>query len=251
MSDTVFSGTRVLVQSHEPTESRRVQVLVAAIAKGQKETPISTVSDVLQFQELEVGASPAGKGTTTINLQAALNAGIKINEGQFLTFYNTDQIEFLAEITAEANATDNTLTVRALDEEIPAGAKAPFPPYLWDRTGASLNQTFGLSAISTFNTGLNRDGTPQPGESNLDLPGLFYHYNAAMRTLQKAAEEGNFVYVIRMLPVPNSNFQQGEVWMSRASVTQNNLPAALNGNGEANLQVAMLGDVTHLLPVAT
>lgn len=252
MSDTVFFGSRTLKQDHEPVTGRKVQVFIAAIEPGQKEAPIGQdANGVLQTQEFEVDVAEAAKGATSIPLVAALAAGITVNVGQYLTFADPDDIEFRARIRTKATEGATALEVDALDEAIPAGAKAEFPPYLWDRTNADLTQSYSFSATTTFNTGLSRDGTPESGTKDMNLPGLYYHYNAALATAQEAADNGNFIYAIRMQPVPNSNFQQGLTHMGRALVTQLNMPAGVSGNAEANLQVGFMGDPTKVEAVPT
>jgi hypothetical protein len=227
---------RSLVQTgHQPTKGKEVQVFIARLAKGQA---FETVVE----QTLTVNANVA-KGATSIALTTPLTGPIK--KGQYLCFADANDVERLVLITADANPTVatpiSTLTVKELDEAITANAKAEFPPYLWDRTGADLDESFANNKVTTFNTGGAEDGTPTTKTAKVSLPGLKWHYNAAYRTALKAAHDQAFVYVKRMEPAPNSNFTTGDVYEGRGLVTSHKSAAGTDANVTGDLDVEFMG----------
>jgi hypothetical protein len=234
---------RSLVQTgHQPTKGKEVQVFIARLAKGQA---FSTIAE----QTLEVSANVA-KGASAITLKTALTGPIK--KGQYLCFADVNDVERLVLITADAAAAATNLTVKALDEAIPADAKAEFPPYLWDRTGADLDESFANNKVTTFNTGGAEDGTPTTKTAKLSLPGLKWHYNAAYRTALMAAHDQAFVYVKRVEPAPNSSFSVGDVCEGRALVTSHKSAAGTDANVTGDLQIDYMGalKLTDPVPVA-
>jgi hypothetical protein len=194
--------TRNLVQiNHVPTLGKNVQVYVARLGKG---VPLSAIVD----QTLVVATGGAAKGATSLPITTALTG--KIFKGQYLCFADENDIEHLALLTADANVNATSLAVKSLDEAIPAAAAAEFPAYLWDRTDASLDESYANSKSLTFNTGGAQNAVPTTIDRKISLPGEFWHYNAAFRTAAAVADAQEYVYVKRVEPAPNANFTSGD-----------------------------------------
>ena len=200
---------RSLEQSHAPVAGKKIQVFVALFMSGQPLTEFAA-------QTLTVDVAGAAKGATSIPLSGALTS--PVNAGQYLTFADANDVEKLAQVTAFADVGETSLTVAALDEAIDAADVSQYPPYLWDRTDASINRSIAYDTVETFNTGGNEDGTPGTTTGSLTLPGLEYHYNAAARTLEYAVQNSEFVYFRYEKPIPSSAFLAGEVVEGRAGV---------------------------------
>jgi hypothetical protein len=147
----------------------------------------------------------------------------------------------------------SSLTVKALDEAIPANAAAEFPPYLWDRTGADLDESFASNKVTTFNTGGAEDGTPTTKSAKVSLPGLKWHYNAAYRTALLAARDQVFVYVKRSEPAPSSSFLTGDIVEGRGLVTSHKSAAGTEDNVTGDLEIEFTGatKITDPVPVAS
>lgn len=192
-------------------------------------------------------AGSAAKGATTITLSSALTGDI--NPDQYLCFADSDGIERLARVTAKASVGATALTVAPLDQAIGGGAAAEFPPYLWDRTDASIDRSYSNSSVTTYNTGEDRDGVPSGAEKNITVPGLYYHYNAAYQTAYRAANTGSYIHVRVIDPVPNDDFRQGRATNSRALVTSAPSAAPQDGQVSADLNIAFMGAVVETDPI--
>lgn len=225
--------TRSLEQpNHAPSLGKRVQIYIARLAKG---VPISAIV----HQTLTVAVAGAAKGATSVPLEVALTG--PIFAGQYLCFADDDDVERLALVTADAAIGATSLTVRALDQAIAADSVAEFPAYLWDRTDASLDETFANSKTATFNTGGAMDGVPTTIERKITLPGIFWHYNAAFRTAALAADAQAFVYVERLGEAPNSAFLEGDSIKGRGLVTSVKRSGQTNNPESNDLEIELMG----------
>lgn len=225
--------TRNLVQiNHVPTLGKNVQVYVARLGKG---VPISAIVD----QTLIVATGGAAALATTITLTTALTG--KIFKGQYLCFADANDIEQLALVTADAVVGDTTLTVKALDEAIAATSKAEFPTYLWDRTDASLDQTYANNKTVTFNTGGAQNAVPTTIDRKITLPGEFWHYNAAFRTAAAVADAQEYLYVKRVEPAPNALFSAGDTIEGRALVSSVKSAGQSNSPITGDLEIEFSG----------
>ena len=231
-----------LTRDHGPIRGSLVEIYVSALALGERTEPTADT--------VTVATSAPAKGATSITISALTTA--KIVSGQWLSFTDpSDGKEYLAQLTADAVVTDTTLTVAALDESIPVGSQAEFPPYLWDRTDTTKNSSYNLASVTTFNSGGNRDGVLVSNETTLSLPGVFYRYNAAARTLVWAAQNQREVYIQRIFPGPNSAFTLGDVTKGAGTPTSVNSGSPVDGFISLDFEVALLGAVTEADPTPT
>lgn len=234
-------GTRSRVANHRPKRGKDTDVYIARLPEGDRTKPTDQI--------LVVATGGAAKAATSVSLDSALTGPIE--KGQYLCFYDSTGKETLARVSATANTGATSLTVDALDEAIAVGAEAEFPAYLWDRTDASIDRSYSLSAVTTFNTGDGRDGTITGNEKNFTLPGLHYHYNAAYKTALEAANEGAEVWAARVVAAPNSAFQSGDIVEGAAVVTAAPSASSQDGQVTADLTLAFLGVVTETAPSPT
>lgn len=235
--------------NHAPFRGKDVAVRVARLQPGVRIKPFG--DSVLQL----TNSASAAKGATTITLDAALPTGNTIAAGQFIRFLDsaTDK-EYLAEVTADLigdGTTTTGLTVKALDEEIPADAVGEWPAYVWDRTDSSVSTSHNLSGVTTYNSGDNRDGVITGSESSMPLPGIFNHYNDGAHTLEKAAQVGAECWVEKELPSPGPGFSKGATISGAALVTNRSKPSPGDGFIALDLEIAWVGAITETDPVPT
>jgi len=189
----------------------------------------------------------AAKGAETVDLFEPLIG--QIFAGQYLCFADSDDIEKLLLVTTTGNVGDTTLTVSALDEAIPAAALAEFPTYLWDRTDASLDQTYANNKTVTFNTGGAQNAVPTTIDRKITLPGEFWHYNAAVRTAADAADAQEYVYVKRVEPAPNAAFIVGDAIEGRVLFTSAKRAGQANSPITSDLEADFSGPTKKTPPI--
>jgi len=232
--------TQGLIVNHAPTRGKEVRIYVYLLGVGDRTKPTDAT--------FTVASGGAAKGATSITLDEA--AAYKAEAGQVLQFVDSNGAEYLARLTEQydPDATapgDITLAVAALPEAIPAGAIAQTPTYFWDRTDASVDTSYDLSAVTTFNTGDNQDGVITGFQRTMSLPGLFYPKNAALKTLQWAADRGRECWLQREMPAPSSAFSKGEIYEGPAVVDSVALGAPGDGFASADVNITWLGSITY------
>lgn len=252
-NDVVIKGLVALINASTAVAGYRAKQLTATTFVVTTATTTFTIANTGSTTPANITAGAVSgaaitKGLTTLTLAEPLTG--QINPGQFLCFADKDDIERLVEVTAKADVGATSLTVRALDEAIAGGSQAEFPPYLWDRTEASVNRSYTDQTAVTFNTGGSPDGTPDQIEKSFSLPGLAYHYNAAYQTALKAADDQKFVYIRAVYPAPNSAFKNGGITQGRALVSSANGASPASGFRSADLEINMRGVVQEIFAEA-
>lgn len=114
------------------------------------------------------GAATAAKLATTIALLAATTVEMQV--GQPLMFVDIDGFQFIATLSAIAIVGATSLSVKPLDEAIPAGSSAEFPVYVFDLKDSGITRGYSLQAATDYNTGSDRDGVITGGEKSAFLP---------------------------------------------------------------------------------
>jgi hypothetical protein len=193
------------------------------------------------------GGADVGKLDTTIPLLFPLNGDIQ--EGQWLCFADGNDIERLVRVSVTALAGESALSVDPVPQAIVQGSAAEFPPYLWDRTSADIDRSFTLNSFTTFNTGVNKDGSITGGEAKMKAQGLYNDYNAAYKTALEAAINASYIHVRCIDPPPNSDFKTGKIFEGRAVVTSAPSAAPVEGNISADLDIDFTGAPKETDPV--
>lgn len=211
-----------------------------------------------------VTVSGPGAGNITVGTIAAVTGGAdkgdlsvdlfeptigKIFAGQYLCFADSDDIEKLVLVTEDAPVGATSLVTRELDEAISAASLAEFPTYLWDRTDASLDETYANNKSLTFNTGGAQNAVPTTIDRKITLPGEFWHYNAAFRTAAAAADAQEYVYVKRVEPAPNANFVSGDSIEGRALFSSVKRAGQTNSPITSDLEAEFSGPTLKKDPV--
>jgi hypothetical protein len=197
------------------------------------------------------GASNAAiaKAATSIPLETAVDG--LIPKGQWLLFKDTDGVERLAQLSADAVDGATSLAVYPLPEAIADGATAEFPVRIQARSGASVSRSANLQSSITFDSGSERDGTTTSRERGLSAAGNYLYYDAGLRTAEYAYENDQEVWVKRVLPVPSSAYSVGKVTEGPAAVTSipDEVPADVFVS--QSLEVAFLGYCNEIQPKPT
>lgn len=193
------------------------------------------------------GAATAAKLATTIALLAVTTVEMQV--GQSLLAEDINGFQFLATLNAIAPVGSTSLTVKPLDEAIPAGSSIEFPVYVFDLKDSGISRSYNLAAAVDYNTGSDRDGVITGGEKNISLPGNFAYKNAGGLTLSYAGDLGIEVILERRFDPPSSAFLSGEITWGAGVVTGDNDTASNEGFVERNREFAFLGKVTTIAPV--
>lgn len=216
---------------------------VALLPLGVRQKPID--------QTLIVHNSSAGtalaKGATSIPLATAL-LGL-IPQGQWLLFIDSNGIERVCQLSADADAGASTLAVVALPETIADASTGIFPAKLQARTAASIARTAALKSTITFDSDSERDGTTTSRERNLSAAGNYLYYDAGLMTCEYAYQNDLEVWIRRTLPPPNSAYTTGKVSEGPAAITSMPDEAPADGFITENTEFAFLGFVTESSPV--
>ena len=220
------------------TRGRNTDVCVAVMPFGSRVFPTA--------ESLVIGATPAAKGATTIDLAApTTNAFVK---GQGLLFVDANDLQFFAVIDENADAGVSSLTVLPLGEEIPAAAAAAFPVRSLLRTSADLSESVETEEIDTFDhlsTAYLQTG--QNGEFSAE--GLYSAFDPGAACVRAAMEQGLRVYVRRTLEKPSDQYVSGAREEFFAIVTSVEMPATVDGSVAFNVSFQVDGEISRSAPV--
>ena len=217
------------------TRGRNTDVCVAVMPFGSRVFSVS--------ESLVVGATPAAKGATSIDLAApTVNAFVK---GQGLLFVDSNDLQFFAVVDEDAAAGVSALTVLPLGEEIPAAA---FPVRSLLRTSADLSESVETEEIDTFDhlsTAYLQTG--QNGEFSAE--GLYSAFDPGAACVQAAMDQGLRVYVRRTLEKPSDQYVSGAREEFFAIVTSVEMPAPVDGSVAFNVSFQVDGEISRSAPV--
>lgn len=218
-------------QGHAATLGRTTDVFVALLAPGVRTAPTQ--------QELTIGVS--GGSGTTITVTETISASIQA--GQYLLFTNTSTgEEYLVKVAANVSSGSSITIATAVAGDIPDGAKATFPAYLWDRSAADVERSYNRSTFATFNTGGDEDGVITGASRTFTCPGIFYGKNDGYFTALYAAENGREVWVQR---ITGDTIIEGP-----AVVTAAPSASPVDGNVSADLTFAFQGKPAETFSIA-
>lgn len=195
---------------------------------------------VLPFAPVElILTAVAAKAAITMTVTGAPTTAIE--RGNVLLFVDSDELAYLAEVTA--NSTGGALTVRALAEAIPSGAKAMWPPELLDRTDAEISRTVDTTDTQTFNTGGNKLITTTVSSKSLSLPGPYMLKNGGYWTAFFAAEEKAALWFAIQHEAPDQELGtiKEAPFIAKGYVTDNTTSAAADGFRMGDLSVDITG----------
>lgn len=224
---------------HAPTQGNKSRVTVALLPKGRRNRPTPIVIT------LGAGVTKAAV-TSTVTITGGSSTEF-IEAGQFLLFVEpTTGNEKLVQVSARTATNATAIPIDAADEAIVSGAVAVYPVEFYDRTGADFDQSFNLAEVSTFNTGGNRDGVVTGGSADVDLPGIYYHYDAGFQTVSYAAANNREVWLEVEYTPPNDNFTKGEIKGGAIAVTSRGIASPEDGFVTADIGAAILGSLFEL-----
>ncbi len=199
-----------------------------------------------QPQTLTIGAAVA-KAATSITLDAALT--VPVDAGNWLLFVDSNGLEYLAKVTADADSGASTLTVKALDEAIPDTATAKFPSELYDRSAVNIARTYNNQEVFTLNTGGDRQAVATTSTKNATAPGFWYWHNPGYRTCKEAAESKKPVWLFVEYEPPSAAFAKGIIVSGKAIITSRPTDSPANGFLSGDLNFEFTGPVSEADPV--
>lgn len=201
----------------------------------------TTTPSSLTVGAVSGAATAVAKGATSITLAFPLIG--RIAGGQYLRFAsgNTEVTVKVAN-TAEAGA--STLTVTAVDEQIPAAAIAAFPPEFTHRTAASISPAYEFTGFSTLNTGGFEDGVQTTSSAEADLSGIYFELDPVYRTLVENAPNGREFALILDYKEPKEGWS-GRRRFAICGITSRNEPVTVEGFIGADFTAKVLTDPTE------
>ncbi|MEG3875791.1 hypothetical protein QT972_00205 [Microcoleus sp. herbarium7] len=199
-----------------------------------------TTKPSLPFAPIElVTGAAAAKAATSVTVTGMPTRGIEA--GNVLLFVDADELTYLAEVTT--NSTGGTLTVKALAEAIPSGAKASWPPELLDRTDAEISRPTDTTDTQTFNTGGNKLITTTVGSKSGSFPGPYLAKNGGYWTAFIAAEAKTPLwFAVQHLPPDQDLADVIETpFIAKGYITDNTTSAAADGFRQGDISVNFSG----------
>jgi hypothetical protein len=186
-----------------------------------------------------VASSAAAKAATSITVTGMPAGGI--DAGNVLLFVDADEMTYLAEVST--NSASGTLTVKALAEPIPSGAKANWPPELLDRTDAEISRTVDTTDTQTFNTGGSKLITTTTSSKSGSFPGPYLAKNGGYWTAFKAAEDKAPLWFAVMHSAPDQDVADvvETPFIGKGYVTDNTTSAAADGFRQGDISVDFSG----------
>lgn len=200
----------------------------------------SKAKPVLPFAPVQLVSSVAAiKSAITLTVTGAPTGAIQ--KGNVLLFVDSDELAYLAEVTADS--TGGALSVRALAEAIPVGARATWPPELLDRTDAEISRTVDTTDTQTFNTGGNKLITTTIGKKSLKLPGPYMLKNGGYWTAFFAAEGKTPLWFAVQHEAPDQDLGviKESPFIGKGYVTDNTTSAAADGFRQGDISVDITG----------
>ncbi len=219
--------------------------------------------------KVEVALLPLGsrveptRGTITANGAAAkditapasitvdaIASGILIPANSYLGF--TDPITgklVSVKVTADAEATDTTITLDVIPETIADNSTAPYPLVLSGRTQADFSMEGNVESIKTFDTLLFEQGRTTSASATIECSGLYLPGDAGLSTVEYAFLNNRQVFVWVTLPKPSSAYSTGKVFKAVCNVS--NYPVSMPADGAitADITFTVDGDPIIVEPV--
>lgn len=201
----------------------------------------STVEPTRTTITLAAQASKDIDGTATITVPA-LGAGVLIPEGSFLGFVNpTTGKSVLVQLTEDAEATDTTLAVREIPEDIASGSVATYPLRLAGRTAANLGRSGNRVTSTDFDSEGYTTGLTASIETTLELPGNWIPTDPGFSTAEYLFQELREAYVWLTLPKISSAYSSGRIYKGPASITDLPLDVGADAIITGNISLAFNG----------
>lgn len=216
------------------------------IGKGTKVSiallPVgSTVEPEETTITLAAAASKDITGGATITVPA-LATGVLIPSGSYLAFVApTTGKSVLVQLTADAEATDTSLAVREIPEDIANGSVAVYPLRLAGRTAANIGRSGNRVSSVDFDSEGYSTGLTASIESTLELPGNFIPTDAGFATCEHAFLELREIYVWLELPKISSLYSKGRIYKGPASITDLPLDVGADSIVTGNISLAFNG----------
>lgn len=190
---------------------------------------------------LAVQATKDIDGSATITVPA-LAADVVIPAGSYLAFVApTTGKSVLVQLTADAEATDTTLTVAAIPENIASGSVAVYPLRLAGRTAANIGRSGNRQSSVDFDSDGYSTGLTTSIEQTLELPGNWLPQDAGFATAEYAFTELREVFVWLELPKISSAYSKGRIYKGTASITDLPLEVSADGLITGNISLAFNG----------
>lgn len=215
------------------------KVDVALLPLGSRVEPTPTTIT------LAAQAAKDVDGAASITVPA-LGAGVFIPAGSYLAFVApTTGKQVLVQLTADAEATDTTLTVASIPEAIASGSVATYPLRLAGRTAANLGRSGNRISAVDFDSDGYEDGLVASISQTLEVPGNWQPLDAGFATAEYAFQELRECYVWLELPRISDAYSKGRVYHGPCSITDLPLDIPADGIITGNISIALNGEPTY------
>ncbi len=213
------------------------KVRIALLPLGSEIEPIPAV--------LTIGVAAIAKDITdpaTITLASALPANFKAPAGSFVQFVApTTGKSVLVQLKNDAVATETTLTVYSIPEEIAAASTAVYPLKLGGRTNANLSRSGNRTATVDFDSDGYSKGLTTSIENGITLNGNWLPQDAGFATAEFALQELRQVYIWVELPRISDAYSKGRIYHGPSSLTSIPLEIAADGVITGNIEASFEG----------
>ena len=226
-------------------------------------TPSLGRGHVVRVSVLPVGVT-AAPATQTITLTAAatkdtvapasiavpsLTGAIPANN--YLTFLTPTGAEIIVFVTTAAAASDTSLVVSTIDQAIPIGSVAVFPPILDLRESVDLNFSGSSEDYSTFESGIFQLSFLTSIAASATAPGFYNFFGAGYRNAEYAALNGLSVWFSVTAPPPSAAYSSGRIVAGPAFVLGVPLAIPATGALRSDIEITFSAAPTIIEPVAT
>lgn len=233
------------VANRDPIQGHPIYVrVVNSVPAPVTETAPGSEIYTLDSQELITG-SESTAGAVSISVTALTYPVFKDN---FILFVDPDGLEYMAEITADADAGATSLEVKALDHTIPAASVALWPPEILDRTGLTVGNDMSTTDYITFNTGGFQISGPGTKSATWSCPGPYTYKNPGLRTVDRAFKNSNPFWLILEYPGENG-YSKGMVYVWKGICTSAGIDGPADGIIEAERSGNFNGEPYEVMPV--
>jgi len=192
--------------------------------------PVTDTSGVLTLntQSITLGTA-ATAGAVSLTVTALTYPVYKDN---FILFTDEYDLEYLVELTDDADAGATALDIAPLAQGIPAASVADWPPEFLDRTDSTWDSSASTDDFTTYNTGGYQMSMVTTIAETWTLPGYHTEKNAGLKTIDKAYRDKAEFWLIFQYP-PFPTYAEGEVRVGRAVCTSASTAAPADGRIDA------------------
>lgn len=222
-------------------DGRNITIRCALASANPPTTPVTLEADTTV-------AGGIAKGATSIPLATSIGAPIAA-KNWLLFIDSVTGAEALVRVTADAAASATALAVAATPAVIPDGARAVYPPEIYDRTNVDLERSPETEDTVTLNTG--GKASQVTGRTNtISCGGYESEINPGLRNFREAIVDTTLkLYASIEYPVPSNAYTRGRVVYGQVTPTGDSSSGPADGKITCDLSMQFVGDPLEVPPV--